>query len=114
MACTICSTSAWTVEGTLLAAAQPCRRALPLARDLPPKFSGRYSSWRIHLRNCGWEERRMEFAALFRSTRGAFLDHERAKSERGTNTGNVVEPLARLIGSVPGHDLAVQVENLHL
>src|SRR5215813_2578927 len=39
---------------------------------------------------------------------------DQSGGERGTNTGNVVEPLARLIGSVPGHDLAVKVENLHL
>jgi len=39
---------------------------------------------------------------------------DQSGGERGTNAGNLIEPPARLIGSVPGHDLAVKVENLHL
>src|SRR5262245_9861094 len=31
-----------------------------------------------------------------------------------TNARDVIEPLARLAGSVPGHNLTVKVENLHL
>src|SRR5215831_4975208 len=39
---------------------------------------------------------------------------DQSGGERGTNAGNLIEPPARLIRSVPGHDLAVKVENLHL
>src|SRR5262245_34756167 len=39
---------------------------------------------------------------------------DQSGGERGTDAGNVIEPRARLIGSVPGHDLTVKVENLHL
>src|SRR5215813_10028011 len=39
---------------------------------------------------------------------------DQSGGERGTNAGNLIQPPARLIGSVPGHDLAVKVENLHL
>src|SRR5262249_28068767 len=39
---------------------------------------------------------------------------DQSGSERGTNAGNLIQPLARLIGSVPGHDLTVKVENLYL
>src|SRR5512132_3442566 len=39
---------------------------------------------------------------------------DQSGGERGTNAGNLIEPLARLIGSVPGDNLTVKVENLHL
>src|SRR6266545_1101506 len=39
---------------------------------------------------------------------------DQSGGERGTNAGNLIQPLARLIGSVPGRNLTVEVENLHL
>ena len=39
---------------------------------------------------------------------------DQSGGERGTNAGYLIQPLARLIRSVPGHDLTVKVENLHL
>jgi hypothetical protein len=39
---------------------------------------------------------------------------DQSGGERGTNAGNLIQPLARLIGSVPGDNLTVKVENLHL
>src|SRR5262245_18936785 len=38
---------------------------------------------------------------------------DQSGSERGTNAGSLIQPLARLIGSVPGHDLTVKIENLY-
>src|SRR5207244_7234990 len=39
---------------------------------------------------------------------------DQSGGQRRTNAGNLIKPLARLIGSVPGHNLTVKVENLHL
>ena len=39
---------------------------------------------------------------------------DQSGGERGTNAGNLIQPLARLIGSMPRHNLTVKVENLHL
>src|SRR6266480_4290514 len=39
---------------------------------------------------------------------------DQSGGQRRTNARDLIEPLARLIGSVPGHDLAVEVENLRL
>src|SRR5262249_31076444 len=39
---------------------------------------------------------------------------DQSGGERGTNAGNLIQPLARLVGSVPGDNLTVKVENLHL
>src|SRR5437016_1947145 len=39
---------------------------------------------------------------------------DQSRGEHRTNAGNLIQPLARLIGSVPGYDLTVKVENLHL
>src|SRR6266568_6381222 len=39
---------------------------------------------------------------------------DQSGGQRGTNARDRIEPLARLIGSVPGHDLAVEVQNLRL
>jgi hypothetical protein len=39
---------------------------------------------------------------------------DQSGGQHGTNARDLIEPLARLIGSVPSHDLAVEVENLRL
>src|SRR5215813_8174778 len=39
---------------------------------------------------------------------------DQSGGERGTNAGNLIQPFARLVGSVPGNNLTVKVENLHL
>src|SRR5262245_211764 len=39
---------------------------------------------------------------------------DQSGGERGTDAGNLIQPLARLIGSVPSHNLTVKVDNLEL
>src|SRR6266487_1454616 len=39
---------------------------------------------------------------------------DQSGGERRTNARALIEPPARLIGSVPGRNLTVEVENLHL
>src|SRR5262245_54432471 len=39
---------------------------------------------------------------------------DQSGGERGTDAGNLIQPLARLTGSVPGHDQAIELQYLGL
>src|SRR6266704_6306575 len=39
---------------------------------------------------------------------------DQSGGQRGTNARNLIEPLARRVGSMPGHDPAIEVQNLRL